>query len=76
MAWEQRKSTSGVRLYELTAAKSGYDFCGQRPITKIGTPSLSRNQIDQRRTADNGAMVPQEGLEPPTPSLRMTCSTN
>jgi hypothetical protein len=21
-------------------------------------------------------LVPQEGLEPPTPSLRMTCSTN
>ena len=24
----------------------------------------------------NGALVPQEGLEPPTPSLRMTCSTS
>ena len=23
-----------------------------------------------------GLLVPQEGLEPPTPSLRMTCSTN
>jgi hypothetical protein len=22
------------------------------------------------------SVVPQEGLEPPTPSLRMTCSTN
>ena len=23
-----------------------------------------------------GMLVPQKGLEPPTPSLRMTCSTN
>jgi hypothetical protein len=32
-----------------------------------------------KRTVKNGGeqlVVPQEGLEPPTPSLRMTCSTN
>ena len=25
---------------------------------------------------DSQALVPQEGFEPPTPSLRMTCSTD
>jgi hypothetical protein len=35
-----------------------------------GGPGASGFEMDTLK------MVPQEGLEPPTPSLRMTCSTN
>ena len=46
---------------------------GHRPT---GEPSIVRDTIRTFRRERNSQMVPQEGLEPPTPSLRMTCSTN
>lgn len=36
----------------------------------------AKSREAEQSSADEERVVPQEGFEPPTPSLRMTCSTS
>lgn len=36
----------------------------------------AKSREAEQNSADEEGVVPQEGFEPPTPSLRMTCSTS
>ena len=47
-------------------------LCLQKPLRITGFLKV----LGRRQTTLDEQVVPQEGFEPPTPSLRMMCSTN
>ena len=79
----ERKFDEDIWLVSFSHYDLGFFYLEQRTLQPLDNPfgpRLSPMSQDVLLPMSpgwtNAAVVPQEGFEPPTPSLRMMCSTN